>query len=75
MEDICKVKEYLNFPVFIKPSNSGSSVGVNKSLNENDFIDYAFFFVTALITKSVPIIRTNAMGRTIIQFEMKPAIM
>lgn len=39
-ELIGKVKEYLNFPVFIKPSNSGSSVGVNKALNENDFIEY-----------------------------------
>ena len=39
-ELINKVKEYLKFPVFIKPSNSGSSVGVNKSLNELDFIEY-----------------------------------
>lgn len=41
------VKKYLKFPVFIKPSNSGSSVGVNKSLNESDFIKYlehAFLF-------------------------------
>ena len=40
VELVSKVKDYLNFPVFIKPSNSGSSVGVNKSLNESDFIDY-----------------------------------
>ena len=39
-ELIDKVKDYLKFPVFIKPSNSGSSVGVNKSLNESDFIEY-----------------------------------
>jgi len=39
-ELILKVKEYLHFPVFIKPSNSGSSVGVNKSLNEVDFIEF-----------------------------------
>lgn len=39
-ELISKVKEYLGFPVFIKPSNSGSSVGVNKSLNEFDFLEY-----------------------------------
>lgn len=39
-ELISKVKDYLNFPVFIKPSNSGSSVGVNKSFNELDFIEY-----------------------------------
>ena len=34
------VERYLHFPVFIKPSNSGSSVGVNKSLNKDDFINY-----------------------------------
>jgi len=39
-ELISKVKDYLKFPVFIKPSNSGSSVGVNKSLSEHDFIEY-----------------------------------
>ncbi|MBQ7031772.1 MAG: D-alanine--D-alanine ligase [Bacilli bacterium] len=35
-----KVDEYLHFPVFIKPSNSGSSVGVHKSLSKDDFISY-----------------------------------
>lgn len=33
-----KVEEYLNYPVFIKPSNSGSSVGVSKVNNSNDLI-------------------------------------
>ena len=36
---------------------------------------YAFFPVTALITNNVPSIRAIAMGRTIIQFETKPAMM
>lgn len=35
-----KVEEYLNYPVFIKPSNSGSSVGVSKVNNSNDLIKY-----------------------------------
>lgn len=35
-----KVKEYLNYPVFIKPSNSGSSFGVNKATNETEVIKY-----------------------------------
>ncbi|MBE6157063.1 MAG: D-alanine--D-alanine ligase [Firmicutes bacterium] len=39
-ELIEKVSNHLKFPVFIKPSNSGSSVGVHKSFNQNDFIDY-----------------------------------
>lgn len=31
-----EVKEYLNYPVFIKPSNSGSSVGVTKVNNKEE---------------------------------------
>lgn len=34
-----KVKEYLMFPVFIKPSNSGSSVGVSRCVNGSTFIN------------------------------------
>lgn len=37
-ELIDKVKELLKFPVFIKASNSGSSVGVNKCIDEKKFI-------------------------------------
>lgn len=35
-----KVSEFLNYPVFIKPSNSGSSVGVNKANNDEELINY-----------------------------------
>lgn len=35
-----KVKDYLNYPVFIKPSNQGSSVGVNKATNSKELIKY-----------------------------------
>jgi len=38
-ELIEKVSNYLKFPVFIKPSNSGSSVGVHKSFSKDDFKD------------------------------------
>lgn len=39
--ELCKtVKEKLNFPVFVKPSNSGSSVGVNKACNAEELIKY-----------------------------------
>lgn len=34
------VEEKLNYPVFIKPSNSGSSVGVNKATNSNEIEKY-----------------------------------
>ncbi len=32
-----EVKEHLGLPMFIKPANSGSSVGVNKVKNKDDF--------------------------------------
>lgn len=35
-----KIEEYLRYPVFIKPSNSGSSVGVSKVSNSKDLIKY-----------------------------------
>lgn len=35
-----KVKKYLKYPVFIKPSNSGSSFGVNKANNADELIKY-----------------------------------
>lgn len=38
-ELIDKVKELLKFPVFIKASNSGSSVGVNKCVDDKKFIE------------------------------------
>lgn len=38
--DICKlVESKLKYPVFIKPSNSGSSVGVNKGENSEQLIE------------------------------------
>lgn len=33
-------EEKLGLPVFIKPSNSGSSIGVNKASNKEEFIKY-----------------------------------
>ena len=37
-DELCEiVKEKLGYPVFIKPSNSGSSVGVNKANNDDEF--------------------------------------
>ena len=38
-DEIAKlVKEKLGFPVFVKPSNSGSSVGISKAANESELI-------------------------------------
>ena len=36
--DFEKVKEKLGLPVFIKPANLGSSVGISKAENEKDFL-------------------------------------
>lgn len=45
LEEICKIiDEKLSYPMFIKPSNSGSSVGINKSNNIKELqehIEYA----------------------------------
>lgn len=49
-----KVEEKLGLPVFIKPSNSGSSVGVNKAHNLEEvekFIEYASQFDSKIIVE------------------------
>ena len=39
LNEICDiVEEKISFPVFIKPSNSGSSVGINKAHNKEELI-------------------------------------
>lgn len=47
-----KVDDYLKYPVFIKPSNSGSSVGVNKANNDKELIKHleeAFIYDTKVL--------------------------
>ena len=39
-EVVEKITEKLRFPMFVKPSNSGSSVGVNKANNIEELIEY-----------------------------------
>lgn len=40
IEEICKIsEEKLKYPVFVKPSNSGSSVGVNKADNQGELVN------------------------------------
>lgn len=44
-KDISKIKQTLTYPVFVKPANAGSSVGVSKAENEAELIigvDLAF---------------------------------
>lgn len=41
LKEICKItEEKIDFPMFVKPSNSGSSVGINKAKNEKELIKY-----------------------------------
>lgn len=47
-----KVKEQLGYPVFIKPSNSGSSVGIKKARNEQELqeaMEYAKNYDTKIL--------------------------
>lgn len=42
-----RIKNYLGLPMIVKPANSGSSVGINKVTNENEFkqaVSHAFLF-------------------------------
>ncbi len=57
-----KVKEELGLPIFVKPANSGSSVGINKVDNEADFIqaineafsvDHKIIIETAIIGREL----------------------
>jgi D-alanine-D-alanine ligase len=35
---ISEIKKKLNFPIFVKPSNSGSSLGISKVINESEIL-------------------------------------
>lgn len=63
LNDICKkTSEKLGFPMFVKPSNSGSSVGINKAHNIEElekYIEYASSFDTKVL------IEENINGREI----------
>lgn len=44
-EAVDKISKNLKFPVFIKPSNSGSSVGINKAKNKEELEKYIKYAV------------------------------
>ncbi len=57
-----KIKKELGLPVFVKPANLGSSVGINKVEKESEFkkaIDEAFLYDTKIV------IEKNIIGREI----------
>ena len=57
-----RVQEYLNYPVFVKPSNSGSSVGVNKANNGHELIEY---LEEAFLYNSKVLIEEAIVGREV----------
>lgn len=63
LKDICKkINEKIDFPMFVKPSNSGSSVGINKAHNIEElekYIEYASDFDTKVLVEE------NINGREI----------
>lgn len=63
LEDICKrVESKINYPMFVKPSNSGSSVGINKAKNSEElkeYIEYAAQFDNKIL------IEENIIGKEI----------
>ena len=63
LREICKkINEKIEFPMFVKPSNSGSSVGINKVHNIEEleeYIEYAGNFDTKILVEE------NINGREI----------
>ncbi len=63
LKDICnKITEKIQFPMFVKPSNSGSSVGINKAHNIDELekhIEYAGKFDNKILVEE------NINGREI----------
>lgn len=55
LKEICKkINEKIEFPMFVKPSNSGSSVGINKAHNIKEleeYIEYAGKFDTKILVE------------------------
>lgn len=55
LKEICKkINEKIEFPMFVKPSNSGSSVGINKAHNITEleeYIEYAGKFDTKILVE------------------------
>lgn len=81
---IClKVEEKIKYPVFIKPSNSGSSIGINKATNIDElkkFIEYASEFDKKILVEEAVVgkeIECSILGNEEVKAsclgEIKPA--
>lgn len=84
LENICnKIEEKIKYPMFIKPSNSGSSVGINKAKDLEklkEFIEYASRFDNKVLIEEAIIgreIECSVLGNEEVKAscvgEIKPA--
>ncbi len=51
---IDKIEKELNYPIFVKPSRSGSSIGINRAETHNELVKYienAFLFDTKVVVE------------------------
>lgn len=63
IDNICKlIDKKLTYPMFIKPSNSGSSVGINKASNKEELEEYIEY--AAKFDKKI-LIEENLVGKEI----------
>lgn len=63
LKEICKlIQNNITYPMFIKPSNSGSSVGINKANNINELEEYIEY--AAKFDKKI-LIEENIIGKEI----------
>lgn len=61
-ETVNKIMEKIDFPMFVKPSNSGSSVGISKAKNKDELINS--IFEASKFDKKI-LIEENINGREI----------
>lgn len=82
-KELDEIIEYLKFPIFVKPANLGSSVGVSKAKNLEELkkaIEEAFLYDTKIILEEyikgreleVSVLGTNTDPKASIVGEIKP---
>ncbi len=60
--DLSKIIEYLSFPIFVKPANAGSSVGITKAHNEEELTEA---IKTAFLNDSKAVLEETVVGREV----------
>ncbi len=60
--DLKKIIEYLSFPIFVKPANAGSSVGITKAHNEKELEEAVKI---AFLNDSKAVLEETIVGREV----------